>query len=493
MKTFNLTKVIFLLFSFFSSSVTPLNAAEVQSLDEELSSMDIHEEVAYPYIENSNQDVSTLLFLENDDEYYIYFYMPKGIVQYDFFKIQLGIYVSDQFDELNNDSNLEINNFNLEYIDTTNNGCVAKYAILDMEETLYTYDHRRYSIRQVYMRYDNVFNPPGTIRSIYFPYWQTLGDEYYYYQDIDGKTVYHYKKAEYVSLRNKVSYSYMFEKTPWYDFIHPGYEEGKEYFFYGFTPDRDIDHLKEVEIIYNYQTIQGIKADYFSKPYFASDKSTPTLGEEKRENRIILEGIEQTTTSHAFFLPNTISWETISTPEELSQNADSYFSEFMEEYFAGYEYVVTFADYSYKLDDKYLITHTTDEENAEFIDYLMANRNDYIIDGTSFVSQYYAYNGTYVSDISIVRMRYETDGLEYNIQVITDPVDVSGTGSGSDTVSIFDKIEELIEDLKDQLGAFWEILKIIVCVLIAVLIAFILFKILKFIWNGIQSIFGKDK
>lgn len=482
MKTFNLTKVIFLLFSFFSSSVSPLKAAE-QTLDEELLSMDIHEENAYPYVENSNQEVSTLLFLENDAEYYIYFYLPKGIVQYDFLTIQLGICVSDSFDDLNSDSNLEVNNYTLEYVDTTNNGCVAKYAILDMEDTLHTYDHRRYSIRQVYMRYDNVLNPPGTIRSVYMPYWQTLGDEYYYYQDLNGQTAYQYKKAEFVSLTYKEVYSYYFNTVnPVLEFI--GVNRGQEHYFYGFTPDRDIDHLTEVEIIYDYYSIEAYKAQHTSKYYQPLPGATendlkykPIFGETKRGEVIVLEGEVNVEISpdFLFWKAKTMTWNRISTYEELSNNEDSTFANFVKTHFSDAQFIVNFAGFDYSFSEHELPVNFINDY-LDFCSYLAANGAEI---GSSIpmgeVYRFYGFKGTYVSNVQMIRMCYETDGIQYNIQVITDPIDSSGSGEGVDN-----------PELKDWVNTVITIFKFIIVIIFIVLIVYIL----KFIWKFLKLIFN---
>lgn len=442
MKTLNLTKVIFLLFSFFSSSVTPLNAAEVSSLDEELLSMDIHEENAYPYVENSNQEVSTLLFLENDAEYYIYFYLPTGIVQYDFLTIQLGICVSDSFDDLNSDSNLEVNNYTLEYVDTTNNGCVAKYTILDMEDTLHTYDHRRYSIRQVYMKYDNILHPTSTAKVSYFPYWQTLGDEYYYYQDLNGQTAYQYKKAEFVSLTYKEVWSYYFRETNNLQNLF-GINKGTEHYFYGFTPDREIDTLKEVELIYNKQSLAGRRVTY-NVPFFITSEDNffnAEFGPVEKENVIILEGESVSQEDNdgvfrLFFKRDIIKWNRISTYEELIQNEDKQFANFIKKNFLGAEYVVNFASYDYRITEtSYLFDEDEWNDNGKlFKQYLEDNNATSVATGGY---RYHIFKGTYISEVQMIRMRYETNGIEYNIQVITDPINSSGTGITEGSVPLW--------------------------------------------------------
>ena len=69
----SLTKVILLLFSFFFGSVpkqTPFTlSAAANSVDEELQSIGMKEEVDYPFDIESNDEISTLLFLENKEKY----------------------------------------------------------------------------------------------------------------------------------------------------------------------------------------------------------------------------------------------------------------------------------------------------------------------------------------------------------------------------------------------------------------------------------------
>ena len=160
---------------------------------------------------------------------------------------------------INNDSNLNVNNYDLTYIDISTNGTVSKYEIQGIDSSLHTYSNRRYSIRQAYIKYSNELKPNPASKVTFLPYWKTLGDEYHYYKDENNKTQYNYKKAVYVSLLYKDMWSYYFNTvSPFLSWM--GVNRGQEHYFYGFTPDRPIDTMQEIEIMYNSQSITAYKA-----------------------------------------------------------------------------------------------------------------------------------------------------------------------------------------------------------------------------------------
>ena len=484
----SLTKVILLLFSFFFGSVpeqTPFTlSAAANSVDEELQSIGMKEDADYPLDIESNDEISTLLFLENKEKYYIYFYLPKGIYNYEFLTIQLGIAVGSM-ETINNDSNLEINNYSLNYIDMTSNGTVSKYEIQGIDSSLHTYSNRRYSIRQAYIKYSNELKPNPASKVTFLPYWQTLGDEYHYYKDETNKTQYNYKKANYVSLTYKEVWSYYFETTSnWQNLF--GYIGGKEHYFYGFKADRKIEDLKEVEIQWKYRTISAYRAyktssnfdsslygqtgDSYSKEY------DPDYGTSYNDSTIVLKGKSLSETKPFWFLSTKVEWDCISKYEDIINNADETFASNIKKNFEGADYIVDFVTYDTKFRNEKLLK-TAATKYSDFTSYLIEKNAD--TNATSYL--FYRYESIEAYQIQMVRMRYETNGKEYNLQVITDPIDSSGTMDGVDNPNL----------------PWW--LQLIIIVLILFVISLVIrilspiFKLIGSIFKGFFSLFKKDK
>lgn len=469
-KMMNLIKVFFLLFSFFVANV-PLTSAVIASsnpIDEELTKMEIPKE-NYKIDLESNEDISTLLFLENKEKYSIYFYKPSGIRKYTMLSIQIGIAGSDDLEMLNDDGFLYIDNYNLTLEGYSSNDCVAKYSVVGLMESIHKETYRRYSLRQIYVKFDNNFKP-GPMYATTIPTWQTLGDEYLYYNDEEGKTTYHYKKANYVNILNKVVYSYYFETSNIFESLF-GIEKGKEHYFYGFTPDRNIEHLSEVELIYNYQSITAYKAQHISSFYEPTVRAKeddfvykPILGMIKKENVVVLEGEKESVEVNKFFKTSVVKWNKISKYEDLITNSNKVFADNISEKFSGMEYIVNFGGFDYKFN----IEQLNYSNNAlDFSSYLNKNNANITSSGSMNLRyQIYKFTGTYVSQIQLIRMRYETNGTEYNIQVITDPINSSGVLEGVD---------------KPKAPWWWQVVKFVFWLFVISLLLKILIPILKLI------------
>lgn len=468
----NLIKVFFLLFSFFVANV-PLTSAVIASsnpVDEELTKMEIPKE-NYKIDLESNEDISTLLFLENKEKYSIYFYKPSGIRKYTMLSIQIGIAGSDDLEILNDDGFLFVDNYNLTLEGYSSNDCVAKYSVVGLMESIHQETYRRYSLRQIYVKFDNNFKP-GPMYATTIPTWQTLGDEYLYYNDEEGKTTYHYKKANYVNILNKVVYSYYFEYTSEWDKMF-GLIGAYEHYFYGFTPDRKIDDLQEVELIYKHRSVSGYKAvptsDYYKPLPYANENDLeykPKYGEEEKADVIILKGETEEVEKTYWFRKKKVKWNRISTYDELIENADKTFGKNIEKYFKGNEYIVNFAGFPCLLVETKLLENLQNEFN-DFFDYLISNNAKLIMNTqTGKNYSFYRYKGTYVNQIQLIRMRYETDGEEFNIQVITNPIDSSGILSGTD---------------KPETPWWWQVVKFVFWLIVISLLLKILIPILKLI------------
>lgn len=431
----NLFRVIMIIISFFlgnfSLTLNPLKAEENITLDEELKLMNIIEDFDYRYNEFANEDTNVLLFLENKDLYNIYFYNPKGLENVKVNQIQIGLINSNVKDTLNDDSNLKVNYYDLEFISITENKCVQKYRIINIDENVHLYNYRRYSLRQIQYK-DEI--------------WQTLGDEYFYYEE-NGSTKYEYKKATYITLKNVATYNVYIENDDiWNSIIRV--DKGKDVYFYGFSTDFKIDSLKEIEILYDYQKFNGYRGneyvDIYNPNYDVDDFSKqflPKIDEKQQMDVIITHKKEDIILDGGLFCKSsTIKWDTISTYNEMMNISNESLKNKISMNFKNCDYIVNYASFDFEFAKRNVI-YVPGDPYYDFIKYL---DNNGISSSNGFYNVIRVDNGTLVTNVNMIRMKYETNGTIYDVQVIVAPQDSTSMGK-LESDSLLSQIKEILK------------------------------------------------
>lgn len=110
--------------------------------------------------------------------------------------------------------------------------------------------------------------------------------------------------------------------------------------------------------------------------------------------------------------------------------------------------------------------------------------------------------GTFVDNVSILRLKFETDGITYNLGVIDNKQTGSDTPSNEDKfdVDFSDELKELLAQLKEFLAKFKKIVQIVFLIVLLALLSPILLSVVRCIFwivslpfKLIGSIFKKLK
>lgn len=478
------------MFSFFCGNLgnntiqLRANEIEINSIDQELIESGMSEETFKLDLE-SNEDVSVLLFVEPMEEkenYFIYFYDPIGISHFNFQILQIGYCTNDKESELEKDSNLKVLDHTLKLLGYSSNNCVAKYSLtMDVEWNTY----RRYSIRQTMYMSSRPF-----LRK-----WQILGDEYLYYNDaLDNSVKYHYKKANYISLNNVHCSSFIAFNESFWQSLFTNARSGNEFYFYGFSVDNySIDNLNEVEIIYNYQSLEaywfllefGIGAFFNPDVEKASQydlRYVPTFGEEKLEDTIILESdkVDETFDTYFWKPKKELKFNSISNYSDLIKNDNDSFSSYIQSNFNGCDYVVNFASFNaHKYDDKVDLDAESLQKAPELISYLKStnlfeDEKEYY--ASVLAGFMHKYKTTYIYNVELVRLRFETEGKEYDLQVITAPVETEGV-KGTLSSNVLSLFERIVNWFKRQSTTI-KVIIVILCLIVFGPFVFFLIKLL---------------
>ncbi len=465
-KIFNSLFAFFTVFSTSLPALTPLKAAS-NSLDSELYKMGIIEESHYAVDENSSEEISTLLFLENDNDYSIYLYYPLGMENIQVNTLQLGYCASSNTDYLNYDSNLIIADYQLSLVGLTDNKTVAKYSLLDTPDGIFNFPYRRYSIRQI--NYSETLEPSS--ESI----WKTLGDEYMYYY-LNGKTAYQYKKTTFIKLNNILCAAYYFPNNHGLGSLYG--DTGKENYFYGFSTDFKIDNLTEVQLLYDYCPVVGYCANLYS-PYY---NPLLTFGEYQSADILVLQGQNKVEVDDGlFYNSGVVRWDRISTYDDLASNKEVTFANFISKNFINCDFIINFASFSYETTEMLYSKDSPYKDELEYFEQYAKDYDDNYYEIIHFI-------GTYLDNINVVRMKYETDGIVYDIQVITDPVKTESFGTGIDDRFF---LKDFFKAFLNSLSDIGTVILIVLLVVLFVLLAPLLIPLIKVVGKIIVWPFKK--
>ena len=169
--------------------------------------------------------------------------------------------------------------------------------------------------------------------------------------------------------------------------------------FVAFNTDKPIDKLLEADVYY---TTQNVACDFFE----SEDSSFKTeFGEKKMDNYAYLKYTEKVKYTGDGLFAGTYKWDRIQTVEDFiaNENKDNI-----------YHGAVFDVKYSSKLDDAAMSELKGKKWVLRFVE------TNYTKDPRSGMgaATYYHSDSTIVGDVTILRLKFETDGITYNLGTI---------------------------------------------------------------------------
>lgn len=368
----------------------------------------------------SNQSISVLQLIEKDLDLYLYLYDPSNqlIAAYANPKLNVAVYEATSEEALKTEK-ATYYSLDMELISDLNDSACLKYKISKVASLSY----RRYSLVTI---------RTGTTTSNYKAY--SLAKDYYYWTDANKQVNYYYKELETITITAQKVYSLAIRtNSAWSDLVF--YRKGSQNFFIGFNTNRKIDELIEIEMQY---TAQEYTQTTDANGFVIRDNQPATL-----VNNVV-SGFKKTVTAQSWFQANKYSWDTVSTYSALMNNNNTEFKSFITSNFQNYNHIVNFAQYSYQSTTSNFIT-----------------------------------KGTAISNIEILRLKFEYDGVIYDLSAVSVPI----SSSGNDFINpeIDDFFKELIALLCKVFGINEKQAKIIIGIAIAAAVLLIVVPVLSFI------------
>ncbi len=359
-------------------------------------------------------------------------------------------------------------------------GVFGKYVVSDFKVS--TAELRFYNITSIYREFDRYFDEPtendDKITKIAYPVGKLFVAE-----TLDGKVVYSEKHKDVVTITDKYVGNVLYEGD-----MNIGWGLSKtslNSFCIAFDTDWDIDRLYEAEVQFSTQSLQYkvyANAARFWNWGKMGEMYDAKLGEVVRRDPVTLYADKKVSSGE-------YSWYQIQTVNEFKNNISQNGMELTtdaQEGLKGKKWVLNFENVAV---------------NYQGMDGMWMNLISWI--GGMFVDDP-TIQTTLVSDVSVLRLKFESKEDLYNLGV----VDGASTGSGK-PMDRFDGYDENNENfsvwqwIKDKLGLKngipWWVWLIVAVIALAILLPIlsvifpvfgqILLVIVKAIWTGIKWLF----
>ncbi len=386
----------------------------------------------------SNQEPSCLMFAMtiqqssgNKDIYnqYLYIYNPSGIENYNIKEVQIRYSAALTSETLLDLSSLiGITNYhNLKLLSISSNKTVAKYLVLDLD----SYTRNQYQMFELKKISYNLKSDSVPVTK-----YQALGDRYIYNTSSNGnqEITYEYEKMNNISIKNTITMQYIIQSGDFSFNRLKLLNKGSEYWFYGFKSEGfTIDDLYEVEMVYQisdsitYRPINDIAAYYQNEDV---NDFTPKISNTQYVTGQVITPYSIQEENAYFFKKYKYTWDSIMSFNEAKDNSNSSFSNFINTNFINTEWIVTFYSYNYSASTRSHYWDTIKGYNGatDFANYLTDKRSFSVGNGGARYD-YYEYNSKLIEEIEIVRLKFKSQGEIYNLSVIVDPINSSGTGT----------------------------------------------------------------
>lgn len=421
--------LLFILFSAFNLSLPVVNAIAV-TVDNDSTYTNVLDDLnmaenfrveLYPGIAD-DYSISVIQIAESSsNELFVYVYQPSAETkELKAVSINISTAIND---------NLKYNNYKLTFLNS--DGVFAKYKVegLDVKEDVVRYYDISSILRLYDANIDSESENDNVATEIAFPVgklWTacTLNDEVHY----------SCLESEIITITDK-----------FVGFVR--YPDGFKLFtsgacdshFVAFSTDHDIDRLYEADIYYTTQERT------YNDVIYGNVKENSKFGDVE-EHKTTLNYKEKTEYTGSGLFSHSYKWDRIQTVEEFKESVEE-----KTVYKCGLVNVTTenkISDYS-EIDNKQFILRFTE---TTYISKTFSGSNGL----TQYA--YSACKNTKVADVMILRLKFETDGVVYNLGV----VDNKQTGS-DDPINDYNWGVDLDEDFKKLL----KLVGIVVLVILA--------------------------
>lgn len=435
---------------FSSLTLTPAISVHAVSSDDEVEYTNVLEDFQndenfnienYPTVED-DYSLEVIQIAESEDkELFIYVYQPCAET---LFLEATSINISTNADNPN------YKNYTLKFLNS--NSTLQKYKVNNF--TVSDEETRYYDISSILRAWnediDDSAGGDNTISEVAFE----VG-KMWTVTIVNGKTSYSCLETEVINVTEKfVGY------VRYPDGYNPFYDKACDSHFVAFSTDKNIDRLYEAEVYFTsqerrfYQKIVG----------FPEINENPTFGD-VIENYVKLSYTDKTSYEGGGLFAHKYEWNRIQTVSEFINSVNS-----SDTYDCGIINVTH--------ENKINVNETTNLLNKQFV--LRFKETDYTyregITNTGFGQVMYSYTkNTIVGDVMILRLKFETDGIVYNLGV----VDNKQTG---DLEPINDEIWII------NLPTWVKIILLILAIVLIILILYMLYPVLKILINIISFI-----
>ncbi len=417
--------VALLIASFFLPMIGSLNVvfAEDKVYSDVLSDLQKDDSFnAFSYPANPiNYSLQVIQIAESEDkELFVYVYNPSSSVkELRATSINIstnkneGIYISDD------EEGKSYINYKLELLNS--NGVFYKYKVLDFvvsEEA-----ERYYNISNIFRAFDYTLDEPATGDNTISEVGNVVG-KVWTAQTVEGQVQYTCTEVETIEITSKyVGFVRYYNGFKLYD-------SSCDSHYVAFSTDKPIDKLIEAEVYYAEHGVTEVKELGI----------TNTFEEPTEEKYVFLNYIQKASNPAGGLFGHKYTWNRIESVSDFKQGLedDGFDMEDVSSELEGKDWVLRFCE------------------------------TDYIVAGSIISTKQY----TKVEDVSILRLKFETDGKVYSLGV------VDNKQSG-----------DLIPDNKSK--PWWNWLVIAAIYIFLLIVLFTLFpSALQFVWNIITKIFN---
>lgn len=377
-----------------------------------------------------------------NNELFVYVYQPSGESK--------NLKASSINISLSRDYNIDVYNYSLEYLNS--NGVFYKYKVNGL--VVSNNATRYYTIVSIFRPFDSTIDKQASGGNTVTEVVYGVSKEYCF-GELNGTPYVNCLEIETIEIT---------EKFVGYVNYPDGYllvRDSCHSHFVAFDTDKPIDKLLEADVYY---TTKEYSYAYTKDGVFDSGTETHTYGD-LVENYAYLKYTQKAEYDSGGFFGKTYTWDRIQSVEDFiaTEDRETVF------YMIGFDITTR--------------SRLTDEALAELegkkwvLRFAETETSDYSYsspDATTFISRS---SSTLVGDVTILRLKFETDGITYNLGVI----DNKQTGSSKPV----NEWETIITPSK----SFWTIFAVIAVILLFALLMPIITPIVSLVLSIIELLF----
>lgn len=439
-----LLTLIMLFATFAVSGIDKVHAENVSASSNVLDDLESDENfnaANYPLVEQFHNLYVLTIAESVNDELFIYVYQPSGDYHNfcaSYINMSTGIH------------DLNFNIYELEYLNHFN--VFYKYKVVGFSVSAES--ERNYEIASIYRPWDEDIDEPSddgnTISNVAY----NVG-KLFVFNDVGGETNVSCFETETVEITDKyvgfVRYGDGYTGSPGLGGLS-WHAPGTDSHFIAFSTDKDIDNLYEATVYYGTQTFKNIQTKSFGA----------VLSEEKTWSEIDSPIITNLTYTDVVTVETPVGLSKYSYSFERIQTVDEFINTENREFI--YDMGLFTIEEQYKISDEGL-------ENLKDKDWVLRFVETPYIDettGANMASQFRHLEHTVVSDVTILRLKFDIDGVVYDVGAVDNMQTGDGQPDNDHSVEITsggwltDALERILKII------FWVIIAILIIGLVVI-------------------------